>query len=296
MESERFNLTWADITSACDALSGRWNGMPVTGVYGVPTGGAPVAVAVANQLRVPLMDTPGRGTLVVDDLVDSGKTLGRYVGTEVIGVDALYRKPWSPLHLAPDAEELEGWLVFPWEHTGAPEDAVVRLLSYIGEDPNRDGLVETPGRVCRALREMTAGYALDPKTILATSFDCEYDEMVIVRGVPFTSMCEHHMLPFTGHATVAYIPRSRVCGLSKLVRLVDVYARRLQMQERMTMQIADALEENLDPLGIGVVVKGVHSCMSCRGVNKAGEMVTSALRGAMLDTPQARAEFMSLAG
>ncbi len=267
----------------------------MTDVYGVPSGGAPVAVRVAANLGLPLADTPGPGTLVVDDLVDSGRTLKRYVD-QVAGVDALYRKPWSPLELAPHAEELDGWLVFPWEHEGAPEDAVVRLLSYIGEDPNRDGLVDTPARVCRALKEMTAGYTQDPKTILATSFDCEYDEMVIVRGVAFTSMCEHHMLPFTGTAAVAYIPRSRVCGLSKLVRLVDVYARRLQMQERMTTQIADALQENLDPLGIGVVVKGVHSCMSCRGVNKAGEMVTSALRGVMLDTPSARAEFMSLAG
>lgn len=294
MGSDKVTLDWAAVTQACLKLAGRWACTPLDGVYGVPSGGAPVALIVGQKLGLRVLDTPTAQSLVVDDLVDSGATLKRYVGG-VAGVDALYRKPWSPADLAPQAQEVNAWLVFPWEHKTAPEDAVVRLLSFIGEDPNRDGLLQTPARVCRALAEMTAGYKQDPLEILATSFDCEYDEMVIVRGVPFTSLCEHHLLPFTGTATVAYIPRSRVCGLSKLVRLVDVYARRLQMQERMTTQIAQALQDALDPQGIGVVVKGVHSCMSCRGVNKAGEMVTSALRGAILDKPHARAEFMSLA-
>lgn len=178
------------------------------------------------------------------------------------------------------------------------ELAVVQLLQAIGEDPQRPGLVDTPGRVVRALLELTSGYADNPAAILARVFPDEYDEMVVVRGVAFTSLCEHHLLTFTGTAVVGYLPAPGrgVVGLSKLARLVDAYARRLQVQERMTMQIADAMVEHLQPLGVGVVLRARHSCMGCRGVRKpAAEMVTSALRGAMRDQADTRAEFLALA-
>lgn len=159
-----------------------------------------------------------------------------------------------------------------------------------------EGLDDTPKRVVKAFAEMTSGYNTDPAQILARTFPGEnYDELVIVPGIQFVSMCEHHLLPFTGSVVVAYIPQDRVIGLSKLPRLVECFARRLQVQERMTVQIADAIDEHLKPRGVGVVVRAKHACMTCRGVRQPeAEMVTSVMRGALRDKPEARAELMGL--
>lgn len=176
--------------------------------------------------------------------------------------------------------------------------AVEALLEFIGENPSREGLVDTPMRVLKSLREMTTGYGMEPKEILATTFEADgYDELVMLRGTRFTSLCEHHMLPFVGVAHVGYLPRKRVVGLSKLARLVECYAKRLQIQERMTREIAEAMVKHLDPIGVGVVVRAHHSCMSCRGVRQQdAEMVTSTMLGAFRDSAPARAEFMTLLG
>lgn len=173
-------------------------------------------------------------------------------------------------------------------------EAVRTLLSYVGEDPAREGLLDTPRRVVHAWDEVTAGYGQSPEDILATDFDKDgYDEMVVCRGIEFCSCCEHHMLPFTGVAHVGYIPRRRVVGLSKMARLVDCFARRLQIQERLTQQVADAMMKHLSPLGVGVVVQAKHSCMSCRGVMKQqSEMVTASLLG-VFRKPEVRAEFLA---
>lgn len=181
--------------------------------------------------------------------------------------------------------------------TATAEAGVALLLTHIGEDRGRPGLIDTPARVVRAMLEMTDGYLIDPGELLATTFDEPCDEMVVVRGVAFTSLCEHHLLPFVGTAAVGYLPASaRVVGLSKLARLVDCFAHRLQVQERMTEQIASAIDEVLEPLGAGVVVEARHSCMGCRGPRKPeAVMVTSAMRGAFKDVPAARAEFLHLA-
>jgi GTP cyclohydrolase I len=177
----------------------------------------------------------------------------------------------------------------------AAEAAVRTLLRWIGEDPTRDGLIKTPHRVAKAWIEMTQGYDADIAAILSTSFDVPYDEMVVLRDVPFASVCEHHMLPFTGHVTIGYVPTSRVVGLSKLARLVDAFAQRLQVQERLTNQLTEAMQEHLAPLGCGAVVRGNHSCMCNRGIKKAGTMVTSSLVGVMRTDPVVRAEFLALA-
>lgn len=175
------------------------------------------------------------------------------------------------------------------------EQAVKVLLTSIGENPSRDGLVDTPARVARAWAELTSGYDADISGILSTTFDVSCDEMVVCRGIRFHSLCEHHLLPFYGEATVAYIPDVRVVGLSKMARLVDAFARRLQVQERLTTQIAEAMHTYLQPRGVGVIVKAHHLCMGCRGVRQPGaEMVTSATLGAMRQSPAARAEFLAL--
>lgn len=177
-----------------------------------------------------------------------------------------------------------------------PTDAVRVLLEHIGEDPTREGLLDTPNRVVKALTEMTSGYGVDIAATLATTFDETSDEMVVLRGVTFASMCEHHMLPFTGTATVGYVPDGRVVGLSKMARLVEAYARRLQVQERMTTQIADAMWEHLRPLGVGVVIHGHHSCMGVRGVRQPqGVMTTSSMVGIFKFSDATRNEFLRLA-
>lgn len=295
------HISYNDVQGAAEKLAGRHDGIAYRSVYGVPRGGLVPAAIVAGLLGLPLAENPWPDCLVVDDLVDSGTTL-EPLHQRGRTVDALYRKERSPDHLAAGAilHPDTSWLVFPWETTedsAGPEDAVVRLLTFIGEDPNRPGLLDTPGRVLRALTEMTSGYGEDPALHLARTFPDHADEMVAVTGIEFTSMCEHHLLTFTGTVDLAYIPGAEVVGLSKLARVVDIFARRLQVQERMTEQIADAIEDALDPRGVGVIVRAKHSCMGCRGVRKPGAtMTTSALRGYMKTKPAARAEFLALAG
>ncbi|MFQ5923499.1 MAG: GTP cyclohydrolase I FolE [Anaerolineales bacterium] len=174
------------------------------------------------------------------------------------------------------------------------EDAVRELLSAVGEDPERDGLGRTPERVARMYDELLAGYRVDPEKMINDAiFDVDYDEMVLVRDIEFYSLCEHHMLPFIGKAHVAYIPKGKVIGLSKIPRVVDLFARRLQVQERMTRQISDFLETALHPHGVGVVVEGLHLCSMMRGVKKANaRMVTSALCGTFAKNEVTRQEFL----
>jgi GTP cyclohydrolase I len=173
--------------------------------------------------------------------------------------------------------------------------AVREILLAIGEDPDREGLKNTPNRVGRAYVELMAGLSEDPRRHLKTVFHEKYDEVVLLRDIEFHSLCEHHLLPFTGRAHVAYLPDGKVVGLSKLARLVEGYARRPQVQERLTMQIADALMEELAPIGAACVIEAVHTCMTIRGAKKHGStMVTSALRGIFKENPASRAEVLSL--
>jgi GTP cyclohydrolase I len=175
------------------------------------------------------------------------------------------------------------------------ERAVREILLAVGEDPDREGLLKTPNRVARAYGELMAGLADEPKRHLKTVFHEQYDEVVLLRDIPFHSLCEHHLLPFTGRAHVAYLPDGKVVGLSKLARLVEGYARRPQVQERLTTQIADAIMDELSPIGAACVVEAVHTCMTIRGAKKTGStMVTSALRGIFKENPASRAEILSL--
>ncbi len=177
----------------------------------------------------------------------------------------------------------------------AIKGAVRTILRAVGEDPDRDGLLETPRRVAKMYAEMFSGLQQDPGRHLEVTFEESYDEIVLVRDIPFTSMCEHHLLPFRGVAHVAYIPNGRVTGLSKLARVVEEVSRRPQVQERMTQTIADLIEDRLGSRAVGVIIKAEHSCMSIRGIRKAGSLtVTSTMRGAFRSDPASRAELMSL--
>jgi len=268
--------------------------------YAIPRGGIPalyaIMAAAPDGLHITAADTPEKADFFVDDIIDSGETMKRIC-------DQFPEKPFYALIDKTDcaADAFRGkWVVFPWEATaeGGIEDNIRRLLQFVGEDPSRGGLLETPHRVAKAWGHWTSGYKLDPKNILKVFEDgadgC--DEMVIVRDIPFYTHCEHHMAPFFGRATVAYIPNGKIVGLSKISRVVDIFARRLQVQERLTNEIAEAIWTNLNPKGVGVIITARHLCMESRGICQQGhETVTSALRGVLKEVPEARAEFMMLA-
>jgi GTP cyclohydrolase I len=249
--------------------------------YGIPRGGTIVAgIAAARGHTV--TDDPGSATAYLDDIIDSGATKAKWSD-----------KPFYALY-----ERGDSWLVFPWEQdmqTDA-EDVVRRQIELIGEDPKREGLLDTPRRVVRSWTELFAGYAQDPAAILSRDFDRDgYDEMIVCRDIQFFSTCEHHMQPFFGRVHIGYVPKEKVVGLSKLARLVEVFARRLQIQERLTEQIAAAIQEHVRPVGVGVVIEAQHFCMICRGVQKQeSALITSSLKGCFRDVAPARAEFLAL--
>jgi GTP cyclohydrolase IA len=176
------------------------------------------------------------------------------------------------------------------------QDLILRLLTALGEDPSREGLRDTPKRVERSLKFLTSGYAADIDEVINNAlFSVDYSEMVIVKDIDFYSLCEHHLLPFFGKCHIAYIPQQKVIGLSKIPRLVDVFARRLQVQERLTHQIAEVIQDRIAPLGVAVVMEGTHLCMSMRGVEKQNSFaVTSAMLGAFRENARTRSEFLEL--
>lgn len=263
-------------------------------VFAVPRGGVPAALAVAAHTPLELVEDPAQADLFIDDLIDSGSTMEHWC-------DQFPGKPFFVLIDKKTDEEFKGrWIVFPWEGDAESgiEDNIRRLLQYVGDDPAREGLLETPHRVAKAWRHWCGGYGKDPKAILKVFEDGaeKHDQMVTVRDIPIYSHCEHHLAPIFGTVTISYIPNGRIVGLSKLSRLADMYARRLQVQERLTDQIADALFEHLGAKGVGVVIKARHMCMESRGICQQGHhTVTTALRGAMKDEPDTRAEFLRLA-
>jgi len=268
-------------------------------VHGIPRGGIPIAYLVAahfnttKQFSVTVVDKPEDADIFVDDVYDTGGTARRY--------SQQYDKPVYWAFDKKMDEFVKGkWIVFPWENNdgNAPgDDIVTRMLQRIGEDPKREGLLDTPKRVMGAWATWFGGYDKEPSDVLKVFEDGAegVDEMVLETDIPVYSHCEHHLAPIFGVAHVGYIPNGRVVGLSKLVRVVDVFARRLQIQERLTNDIATALDTNLKALGVGVVLQCRHLCMESRGVQSSGVITTtSALRGALKDEPDARAEFLSL--
>jgi GTP cyclohydrolase I len=199
-------------------------------------------------------------------------------------------------HIAPEAAQSEAQPKNTTLASATTKDLYRELLIRIGEDPTRDGLLDTPIRMEKALKFLTRGYTMDVNTVLHDAlFDVDYDEMVIVKDIEFFSMCEHHLLPFFGKAHVAYVPNGKVIGLSKIPRLVDVFARRLQVQERLTTEVADAIDEAIHPQGVAVILEAQHLCMMMRGVEKQhSATVTSAMRGVFKTQQQTRSEFLSL--
>lgn len=275
-----------------------------TGVYGIPRGGVPIATMISYELGIPQTLDPIEGCLIVDDIADSGRTLDQVIrGLSTISLDdndtaTLFVKTHSKFKPTFWVDLTDLWITFPWELKDQPagEDNVTRILEVIGENPNREGLIDTPKRYMNAMRFWCSGYQRQPKDILNTTFsEGTCDEMVVLKDIEFYSLCEHHLAPFFGKAHIAYIPNDKVVGISKLARLVECFARRLQIQERLGTQIADSIMEYLNAKGCGVIIEACHLCMRSRGVEKQNStMITSALRGSIKEDSKARAEFMSI--
>lgn len=260
-------------------------------IFGVPRGGVPIAILLAKALNRTLLDNVNQissNTLIVDDLIDSGKTREQFKDNEFAVV---YTKPHSPKPTY-SVEAIDGWIRFPYEETEKDEqDIIVRLLEVLGEDPTREGLQDTPKRVIKFYKEF-----LEKKEFNFTTFEGEqYDEMIVQRNIPFFSLCEHHIAPFFGTATVAYIPTKRIVGLSKLARCIEHYTHNLQNQERITSQVAERLNSELGALGVAVSLSARHFCMEMRGVKTHDVYTTTTkLLGVFKENNSARAEFMTI--
>ena len=265
-------------------------GLHPRAIYGVPRGGIPVAYEVAKRLPgAEVVFDVNIADLIVDDIIDSGKTMERYARLEVPFLALVDKRKKDTDH---------GWVVFPWEQdeVRSKEDIPLRLLQAIGEDTTRDGLLNTPKRVVKSWEELYGGYKKKVSDVVTVfENDGRYDEMVVLKDIEFFSTCEHHLLPFFGKAHIGYIPSRKIIGISKLARILNIFARRAQVQERLTQQVADALWDILEePIGVGVVLEAQHTCMLARGVKQSEAcMVTSALKGVLKTTSESRAEFMS---
>ena len=267
-------IQWSQIFELCDEIKEKF---PNKKFWGVPRGGQVIAGILGNAV-----DSIEECDVIVDDIIDSGRTKEKYKD---------YKQPFIPLF---DLRKIEtnDWLIFPCEKTQIDlEDNVVRLLEYFGEDVTRDGLKETPKRYLNFFKEF-----LNPPEYNFTTFDGEgYDEMIVQTNIPFYSLCEHHIAPFFGHGHIAYIPNKKIVGLSKLARTLDTFSRRLQNQERITTQVAEYLQDKLNPIGVAVVLSAKHLCMEMRGVKKHNTFTkTSKMIGAFRNKSEARAEFLKL--
>ncbi len=298
---DKLNLSWDDIDTRADVVALEIGKSPrVITLWGVPRGGIYAVQAVSKALwRINqpnrILSSP-QAEFFIDDIIDSGATELTCLEEsedEDVGFYAL-------VDYQDRDKEMKGtWISFPWErmiNEDGPTENIRRLLEYIGEDPAREGLIETPGRVIKSYEKLFGGYKQNPKEIIKT-FKDNCDEMVLVKDIEFYSTCEHHMLPFFGKAHIAYIPDGKVIGVSKLVRLLEIYTRRLQIQERICQQVTNALQEFLNPIGAACVLEAQHFCMTARGVEKQNSiMVTSSLDGAFKTKLEARNEFFQLIG
>lgn len=262
-----------------------------SGIYPVLSGGSVLAVKLSEGLRLPVITKIGKNILVVDDIVDSGRTRQEFMDNDFV---SLHVKKNTPENLYPTffCNVADDWVHYWWEKEGSNiEDNIVRVIEYIGDNPRRKGLIETPMRVRRSFDELYEGYKQKPEDIFKT-FDDEEDGdevikfggLVYLRKIEFYSMCEHHLLPFSGNALVAYIPDGPVIGTSKMARLVDLYSRRLQMQERIGEQVTNALMKYLKPIGAACLTEAKHLCIACRGVKKQHSIMGyHSLKGTFLD-------------
>jgi GTP cyclohydrolase I len=301
VDPNRMSLSWKDVNNqaakAANYISGNHKEAVVT-IYPIPRGGIYAALLVCQELgrlkrpMAPMIvETVEQADYIVDDIYDSGETYQKTI-------EGKAAKPFVCLVDKRLPMFAGKWITMPWERmTGedqGPQENVRRLLQFIEGRSDRDGILETPDRVIASYSQLFSGYDERPEDHFKT-FDEPHDEMVILKDIEFYSTCEHHMLPFAGKAHIGYIPNGKVIGVSKLARILEVYARRLQIQERICRDVTSALDLHLQPLGSACVIEAVHFCIACRGVGKQhSKMVTSAMTGVFREVGSARSEFLSL--
>jgi GTP cyclohydrolase I len=284
-QPQKLYLSWDETFQLLDRFD-----QPDHVVYGVPKGGM---IAAGFLRKAQSTHDPNYASMILDDIVDSGRTKqiyeSHFPGTQFVTlidkVNPCYRNKW---------------VVFPWEHDHPNgeeniQDNIIRQIQFIGEDVTREGLIKTPDRVVKSWEELFSGYKKDPKDVFTTFETDGYNEIVLLKDIELYSMCEHHMLPFFGKAHIAYIPNRRIIGISKLARLLEIFARRLQVQERIGEQVTAALMEHLAPHGAACIIEADHMCIRMRGVQKQNSvMITSSIKGVFMNKPAARAELMGL--
>ena len=293
-------ITWGQVFTAAEEIVKKILDdnlyLKITDLYGIPRGGIFPALYICSKLNHAsksntyyLVERPHAANYFIDDIIDSGKTKK----------DFQNRFANTPFYALFSRQKNEPWYSFPWERMQkeeGPEDNIKRILEYLGEDINREGLQETPQRVVRSWDRIYGGYKIDPKSVLKVFTDVTCDEMIVLRDCEFFSTCEHHLLPFFGKAHIGYIPDGKVVGISKLARLLEAFARRAQIQERIGEQITNTLMDVLKPKGCGVVLEAQHFCMTSRGVEKQNSvMVTSSLKDSFLEQ-DVKSEFLRMIG
>jgi GTP cyclohydrolase I len=296
--------TWEQFFGDCEILIQQ---IPdyIESVYGVPRGGIPLAIRVASVKKLRFIAREQditETTLIVDDIIDSGKTrrlFDKNVFFSIHNKDNIRNKTWSDDFSA--HKTTKEWIVYPWEtnEQSGPEDSIIRQLEFIGEDANREGLIETPKRVIKSWGELYSGYDRDPKNEVKVFNNEGCNEIILLKDIEIYSTCEHHLLPFLGQAHIGYIPNKKIVGISKLARITDIFAKRVQIQERLTEQITDCIQKLIKPLAVGCVIEAQHLCMRMRGVGKQNSiMTTSSLKGVFIEDSEsgraARNEFMRL--
>lgn len=297
------NLSWENIqcraATVAEKIDEEVAGLHILSVkiYGIPRGGIYAAQAVQSFMEKGsyLVEEPSDDCIFIDDIIDTGSTRNNFISE--------YGHPCLPFYALVDKQGfdkvLKGtWVSFPWERMNketAPTENIRRLIEYIGDDPDREGLKETPERVIRSYEKLFGGYKQRPVDVVKMFKDDTCDEMVIIKDIDFYSTCEHHMLPFFGRAHIAYIPDGKIIGISKLIRILEIYTRRLNIQERVCQQVTETLQDILKPLGVACVLEAQHFCMTARGVEKQHTiMVTSSLTGVFKEKIETRNEFMSI--
>lgn len=293
------NFTWdnvqynaMDIASKIDLIYTK----RAVKIYGIPRGGIYAAQAVLSftEGEAYLVEKPDNDCIFIDDIIDTGSTRDKF--TSKYGHSLSF---YALIDKTREHKSLKGiWISFPWERMckeKGPIDNVRRLIEYIGDDPEREGLKETPDRVIKSYKTLFGGYQQKPSEIIKVFKDDTCDEMVLVKDIEFYSTCEHHMLPFYGKAHIAYIPKGKVIGASKLIRLLEIFSRRLQIQERLCQQITEALDEMIEPHGSACILEAQHLCMIARGVKKQHSiMTTSSLTGSFNTSHNTRVELLTL--
>ena len=298
-------LTWDDIDARASMVAFTiWSVHSKKDIcislYGVPRGGVYAAQAVALHLAYAnhasrLVENASEADFIIDDIMDSGRTRQGFI-------DVDDRDFFALVDYQGKDKDLKGtWISFPWERMNTEtgiEDHITRLIAFMGDDPEREGLIETPDRVIRSYEKLFGGYnTIIDKNLIKVFKNDGYDEMILMKDIPFFSTCEHHIIPFFGKAHIAYIPGNHIIGISKLVRIMEGFTRRLTIQERICQQITETLQSLLKPAGVACVLEAQHLCMMARGVEKYSSiLVTSSLTGVFKEKIETRNEFMSMIG